>query len=93
MKKIHLKFFSTTLVEEIEANNYAWFSTIDPQSGEAVCSVPTQSFGYEKALMQKHLNNKHFLETSVYPKSKLKGKISDIEAVDFDKDRTYQAFS
>lgn len=89
--KSHIKFFSTTPVEDIEANNYASVSTINPATGEVVFSVPMQSFEFEKAMMQKHFNNEHFLETNVYPKSKLKGEITNLSEVDFNKDGTYEA--
>lgn len=89
--KSHIKFFSTTPVENIEANNYAAVSTINPKTGDVVFSVPMQSFEFEKAMMQKHFNNEHFLETNIYPKSKLKGKITNIDEVDFSKDGEYKA--
>ncbi len=89
--KSHIKFFSTTPVEDIEANNYASVSTINPETGEFVFSVPMQSFEFEKALMQKHFNNEHFLETNIYPKSKLKGKITNLDEIDFNKKGKYQA--
>jgi len=89
--KSHIQFFSTTPVEDIEANNYASVSTINPETGEVVFSIPMQSFEFEKALMQKHFNNEHFLETSMYPKSKLKGEITNLDEVDFSNDGTYEA--
>ena len=45
--KTHIKFFSTTPVEDIEANNYAAVSTIDAGTGVVVFSVPIQSFEFE----------------------------------------------
>ncbi len=89
--KSHIKFFSTTPVEDIEANNYASVSTINPKTGDVVFSVPMQSFEFEKAMMQKHFNNEHFLETNIYPKSKLKGKITNLDKIDFSKDGKYPA--
>ncbi len=89
--KTHIKFFSTTPVEDIEANNYASVSTIDPNTGVVVFSVPIQSFEFEKAMMQEHFNNEHFLESSVYPKSKFKATILNLDEIDFKKDGEYQA--
>jgi len=89
--KSHIKFFSTTPVEDIEANNYASVSTINPKTGDVVFSVPMQSFEFEKAMMQKHFNNEHFLETNIYPKSKLKGKITNLDKIDFSNDGKYAA--
>jgi polyisoprenoid-binding protein YceI len=89
--KSHIKFFSTTPVEDIEAHNYASVSTISPSSGEVVFSVPMQSFEFEKAMMQEHFNNEHFLESSVYPKSKFKGIITNLDEIDFTKNGEYEA--
>ena len=89
--KTHIKFFSTTSVEDIEANNYASVSTIDPSTGVVVFSVPIQSFEFEKAMMQEHFNNEHFLESSVYPKSKFKATILNLDEIDFTKNGEYQA--
>lgn len=89
--KTHIKFFSTTPVEDIEANNYASISTLSPSTGAVVFSVPMQSFEFEKALMQQHFNNEYFLETNVYPKSKFKGTITNLDAIDFKKDGKYEA--
>jgi len=89
--KSHVKFFSTTPAEDIESNNYKAVSTIDPATGEVVFSVPMQAFEFEKALMQKHFNSKDFLDTKAFPKAKLIGKITNLEAINFDKDGTYAA--
>lgn len=89
--KTHIKFFSHTSVEDIQANNYASVSTIDPSNGDVVFSVPMQSFEFEKALMQKHFNGEDFLNTKQFPKAKFKGKITNIDQINFGKDGTYQA--
>jgi len=89
--KTHIKFFSTTPVEDIEAHNYATVSTIEPSSGKVIFSVPIQSFEFEKAMMQEHFNNEHFLESSVYPKSKLIATITNLEDIDFTKNGEYKA--
>lgn len=89
--KTHIKFFSTTPAEDIEAHNYKSVSTIDTKSGEVVFSVPMQSFEFEKALMQKHYNSPKFLDTKQYPKAKLVGKITNLNEINFEKDGTYTA--
>ena len=86
----HIKFYSTTPVEDIEANNYASVSTINHRTGEVVFSVPIQSFEFEKAMMQEHFNNEHFLESNVYPKAKFKATIINLDQVDFAKNGEYQ---
>lgn len=89
--KTHIKFFSTTPAENIEANNYASASTLNTETGDGVFSVPMQSFEFEKALMQKHFNSDKFLDTKTFPTAKLKGKITNLSEIDFSKDGTYQA--
>lgn len=89
--KTHIKFFSTTSAEDIEAHNYKSVSTIDTKTGDVVFSVPMQSFEFQKALMQKHFNQEKFLDTKKYPKAKLVGKITNLNEVNFEKNGTYTA--
>jgi len=87
----HIKFFSSTPAENIEANNYKVTSIIKPTEGTIVFSVPMQSFEFEKALMQKHYNSKKFLDTKQFPKGKFKGVITNLADIDFAIDGTYKA--
>jgi len=87
----HMKFFSTTPAEDIEANNYKAVSTLDTSTGDIVFSVPMQSFEFEKALMQEHFNSKNFLNTKANPKAKLTGKVTNLDNVKFNTDGTYTA--
>lgn len=89
--KTHIKFFSTTPAEDIEANNYQSVGVIDQATGDVVFSVPMQSFEFDKSLMQKHFNNKDFLNTKEFPKAKLKGTITNLSEIDFAKDGIYDA--
>ncbi len=87
----HIKFFSSTPAEDIEANNYKVISKITLSTGVLVFSVPMQSFEFKKALMQKHFNNKKFLNTKKFPKGKYKGTITNLSEIDFTKNGTYEA--
>ena len=87
----HIKFFSSTPAEDIEASNYKVTSIIKPAEGTLVFSVPMQSFEFEKALMQKHYNSKKFLNTKKFPKGKFKGTITNLSDIDFSKDGSYEA--
>ncbi|MBN1987725.1 MAG: YceI family protein [Prolixibacteraceae bacterium] len=89
--KSHIKFFSTTQAEDIEANNTIAVSTLNTSTGEVVFSVPMQGFEFEKALMQKHFNGEDFLNTKEFPKAKLTGKITNIDQIDFGSDGSYEA--
>lgn len=89
--KVHIKFFSSTPAEDIQANNNTTVSVIHTETGNVVFSVPMQGFEFEKSLMQKHFNSRKFLDTKEFPKAKLKGKITNISQIDFQKDGVYQA--
>ena len=86
-----ISFFSHTTFEDIQANNYKSVSTINTETGDVVFSVPMQSFEFEKSLMQKHFNSKKFLNTKEHPKAKLKGKITNLNDINFSQDGTYSA--
>ena len=89
--KTHVKFFSTTPAEDIEANNTASVSTINQKTGEVVFSVPMQGFEFKKSTMQKHFNSDKFLDTKTHPKAKLKAIVVNVDQVDFSKNGTYSA--
>jgi len=89
--KSQIKFFSSTPVEDIEAVNLSATGTLNKQTGEIFFSVPMQGFQFEKALMQKHFNNSDFLDTKKFPEAMYKGKITNIDKIDFTKDGTYPA--
>lgn len=89
--KSHIKFFSSTPAEDIEANNYKSVGTIETETGNIVFSVPMQSFEFKKSLMQKHFNQDKFLDTKAHPKAKLVGQITNIKDINFTKNGTYNA--
>ncbi len=90
-QKTHFKFFSHTVAEDIEADNYKTVGTLQTNTGDIVFSVPMQSFEFEKAKMQQHYNSAKFLDTKQFPKSKLKAKITNLEGVNFAEDGSYEA--
>ncbi|NOQ23825.1 MAG: YceI family protein [Bacteroidales bacterium] len=89
--KTHIKFFSHTPAEDIEANNYTSVSTLNKETGEVVFSVPMQGFDFKKALMQKHYNSDKYLDTKTFPKAKLKATITNFSEFDLSKDGSYEA--
>jgi polyisoprenoid-binding protein YceI len=90
-KKGHVNIFSHTDAEDIKADNYQVSSVIKPASGDIIFVITMQSFEFPKALMQKHFNMPKFLDTKQFPKSKFKGKITNLSDIDFTKDGTYTA--
>lgn len=85
----HISFFSKTPVENITADNKQVASIMDTGTGEVVFSVLMKSFQFPKALMQEHFNES-YIESDKYPKSTFKGKILNIQGVDFSKEGVYK---
>lgn len=83
--------YSHTVAEDISATNNTVTGVINSSTGDIAISVPVQSFSFEKALMQEHFNNSNFMDSKQFPKISLKGKISNLSAVNFSKDGTYEA--
>jgi polyisoprenoid-binding protein YceI len=83
--------YSHTAVEDISADNNNVTGVINTESGDIAISVPVQSFQFEKALMQEHFNQPNFMDSKQFPKISLKGKISNLSAVDLSKNGKYEA--
>ncbi|MGV8112137.1 MAG: YceI family protein [Lentimicrobium sp.] len=87
-KNGHIRFFSTTPMEDIEAHNRQVNSALDQQTGEFVFRVLMKSFQFEKALMQEHFNE-NYVESDKFPNATFTGKVSNINDVPFDKNGVY----
>lgn len=83
--------YSHTVAEDITANNNTVTGLIDAGTGDVVISLPVQSFQFEKALMQEHFNQPNFMDSKQFPKITFKGKITNLSAINFSKDGTYNA--
>jgi hypothetical protein len=89
-KSAHIWFYSKTPLEEIEAHNRQAVSTLDASTGEINFVLLIKSFEFKRQLMQEHFNE-NYMESDKYPKSSFKGKITNLDKIDFKKDGTYQA--
>lgn len=74
--------------EKIEGINRSATCVIDTKSGAIQFAVLMKGFAFERALMEEHFNE-NYAESSKYPKSEFKGKLKDVEGIDFSKDGTY----
>jgi hypothetical protein len=84
----HVSFFSSALLEDIEAHNNKVGILLDTEKEQLNFSLLIKNYIFSNSLMQQHFNEK-YLESDKYPKSILAGKISDLSKVDFSKDGTY----
>lgn len=84
----YVKFFSDAPVEDIAAENNQVSSIVNTENGQFAFLVPIKGFQFEKALMQEHFNE-NYMESGEYPNATFKGKIANLEEVDFSKEGTY----
>ncbi len=83
-----VSFFSETPVEDIQATSHQLTAILDKNTGNAIAKVLIKSFEFKKALMQEHFNE-NYMESEKYPKAVFKGKILNINEVNFEKDGKY----
>lgn len=80
--------FSAGTGEDIDGINKATTSVFDAATGQIEFAVLVKGFEFKRALMQEHFNE-NYMESDKYPKSIFKGKIINIEKVNFQKDGSY----
>lgn len=88
-KSGHIHFFSSTPIEDIEANNNSATSVIDAGTGKMEFAVLIKAFKFKKALMEEHFNE-NYMESGKFPKAIFAGTIINPAAVDFKRDGTYK---
>jgi polyisoprenoid-binding protein YceI len=81
-------FFSSALVEDIEAHNNQAVSILDVKSGEIVASMLMKSFDFKRALMEEHFNE-NYVESNKFPKATFKGKITNLDQFNATKNGKY----
>lgn len=82
--KVH--FFSSALMENIEATNKDSKGVIDTKTHAFSFRIPIKSFVFNSSLMQQHFNE-NYMESEKYPNATFKGTIEG--AYDLKKDGTY----
>jgi polyisoprenoid-binding protein YceI len=84
-----ITFTSKAPMETIEGKNNQVASTLNAATGEITIALLIKSFEFDRALLQEHFNE-NYMESDKYPRSVFKGKISNLEAVNFKKNGQYQ---
>jgi hypothetical protein len=83
-----ISFFSKSVLQNIEADNNQVISVLDTSTGSIQFSLLNNAFEFEKAKMQEDFND-NYMESNKYPRSSFKGNITNLQAVNFSKDGTY----
>lgn len=84
----HINFFSSTPVEDINADNHKVTSIINASTGQMEFAVLMKAFEFEKALMQEHFNE-NYVESNKFPQATFDGNIINFDVVNLKKDGTY----
>jgi polyisoprenoid-binding protein YceI len=82
-------FYSHTPMEDIKGDNNQVASVLEISTGDIVFQVLIKSFHFDRALMEEHFNE-NYMESDKIPKSTFKGKILNIQSVDFKKNGVYE---
>jgi polyisoprenoid-binding protein YceI len=83
-----ISFYGHTSMEDMKADNNQVASVLDISTGELVFQVLIKSFHFDRALMEEHFNE-NYMESDKFPKATFKGKITNLQAVNFTKNGTY----
>jgi polyisoprenoid-binding protein YceI len=78
LSQSQVSFFSSAPVEDIEAHTSKARSLFNIQTGAVAFVIPTNTFRFNKKLMQEHLNE-NYLESHKYPDATFKGTITPFD--------------
>lgn len=69
----HVKFYSYTVLEDIEAETKSAKGLINMEDESFYFEIPISTFDFEKDLMEEHFNE-NYMETEEYPTATFEGK-------------------
>jgi polyisoprenoid-binding protein YceI len=80
-----ISFYSSAILEDIEAINDQVTCVLDLETGEVAFRVPIRGFTFKNALMQEHFNE-NYLESEKFPNAAFKGKIDSLDSIKLSND-------
>ena len=91
-KEGRVSFFSTSIIEDIEAINNATAAIIDVGTNQFAFSVPIKEFTFKRTLMQEHFNE-NYMESGRFPRATFTGRFVkiDLSSVQAPGSHTFQA--
>ncbi len=84
-----IRINSPSKVEKIEGVSSTATTVLEMSSGKIEFAVLTNSFVFEKALMQEHFNE-NYLESTKYPKANFKGSLDNFSSLKLTDPGTYK---
>ncbi|TPG67210.1 YceI family protein [Hymenobacter nivis] len=74
-----VSFFSTSIIEDIEARNTAAAAVLDVATGQLALVVPIKEFVFKRTLMQEHFNE-NYMESDKFPRATFTGHFTGAPA-------------
>ncbi|WP_245318814.1 YceI family protein [Hymenobacter elongatus] len=72
-------FFSTSIIEDIEARNTSAAAVLDLSTSQLAFSVPVKEFLFKRTLMQEHFNE-NYMESTKFPRATFTGHFVGLDA-------------
>lgn len=87
-----INFDATTSLDQLpKAENKTVIAAIDTKKGTIAFEVIMKGFTFGNPRIQEHFNGAKWLDSEKFPTSSFKGSITNLAAIDFSKDGTYDA--
>ena len=87
-----INFDATTSLDPLpKAENKTVVAAINAATGAIAFEAIIKSFSFANPMMQGHFNSVNWLDSDKFPTATFKGKITNLAAIDFNKDGTYTA--
>jgi polyisoprenoid-binding protein YceI len=87
-----ISFDATTALDNLpKAENKTAVAALDTKTGVVQFEATVKSFSFSNPRMQEHFNNETWMNSDQFPTATFDGKITNLSAVNFSKDGTYNA--
>lgn len=87
-----INFDATTSIDNLpKADNKTVIASIDTKTGMVAFESVIKSFTFSNPKIQEHFNGEKWMDSDKYPTATFKGQITNIAAVNFKKNGTYNA--
>ncbi|MEO6490123.1 MAG: YceI family protein [Ferruginibacter sp.] len=74
-----------------KAENKTAIAALDTNAGTVAFEVAIKNFSFTNPMIQDHFNTSGWMDSDQFPTANFKGKITNLSAVDFSKDGSYNA--
>ncbi|MFI5132267.1 MAG: YceI family protein [Chitinophagales bacterium] len=86
-----VKFDASTSIDNLpKAENKTVIAAINTTTGSLAFEAAVKNFAFSNPSMQNHFNGTNWLDSDKHPTFTYKGNITDLSAVDFTKDGSYE---